>query len=267
MSSKKGKSKRGGPPPVADSTTMSFHQVITGTLTAGAVAIAGNPTGIGGRILVEADAWAHFRWRSLHFRLCRIGTVTSAQIAGWTGGIQDTAVGTLAQAAEILPSVVLQGTATVPTKWVKVRRDDLNGPFPWYKAIPGSADPTEEAPGNFFVTGTGTDGYYIEFKGVVQFKVGVAAGNTPEELALRKRLREIRIERERAFARENITRVFSNLRNKPLDARSLHAIPAAALSPASAPTASSVRDCGKTGCLLFGCQCNGGLGGSETAPP
>lgn len=191
----------------SDSIRLSVHQILTSALVAGVTGISANPTGVTGRVLTEADAWAHFRWRSFHFRLHRVGTVTSVQVASWVGGVQDANPSTIAQAAELLPSTVLAGTATVPSPWVRVGAVDRSGPFPWYKAIPGTADPTEEAPGLISIAGTGTETFFIEIRAVIEFKTGVAAGNTPEELALRARIREIRLERERALARNALIRV------------------------------------------------------------
>lgn len=200
---KKGGKRGGG----GDSTRIPFHQIVTNAFVAGLFGFSAHPTGVGGRILTEADAWAHFRWRRFSFRLLRVGTVTSAQAAGWVGGVQDTSPSTIAQVAELLPSTLLQGTSTVPSSWVHVRKVDLSGPFTWYKTLPGTADATEEAPAIISVVGTGTETFFLEIRGEIEFKTGVSTGNTPEELALRERLRQIRSERERAMAAASIQRL------------------------------------------------------------
>ncbi len=188
---------------------MPFHQASSAALAAGVGSITANPSSIGGRVAVEADCWTHFRFRSLRFRLIRVGTVTNYQTLSFVPGIQDTPPSTNAQNVELLSSVVLGGVDTRPTNWCSVPAKDLAGPFPWYKALPGTADSTEEAPGALVVTGSGTDVYLLELRGVIEFKGSIATANTPEELKLMAQLRELRRARAVTKSKEDLLRVLS----------------------------------------------------------
>jgi len=184
-----------------DSCEIPFHFLLAGTLVGATAQILVSPNAnISPRLLQEADAWAHFRFRTFAFRLHPLNAVTNLQVAGYVGGIQDTQPSTAATISELLPSCVLGGRTTRPSDWVRIPKIDLSGPLPWYKTIPGTADATEEAPGTIGLAGTGTDGYNIEFKGICQFKTAVATGNTP---MARKAIEIARQERlDAAFANE-----------------------------------------------------------------
>jgi len=185
-----GKGRRQG----KDMMIFPFHYFVSGALAAGTnyllVAPNGNMTPRG---VVEADAWQHYRMVRLSFRLHPNGTRTSAQAAGYIGGQPDTIPSTLGQIAELLPSTFLGLSTTVPTEWVNIPKLDLAGPIPWYKTIPGGADPTEESPGILAVAGTGTEVYMLEMRGVIEFKTSSATANTPLALNCRRQLREERL--------------------------------------------------------------------------
>jgi len=102
-------------------------------------------------------------------------------MAGYVGGVQDTIPATFLQLGELLPSCYLAAIVqSVPTDWVKVSASDLAGPLPWYKTVPGTADATEEAPGEVVILTSGlTDTYAIEYRGVFEFKTSVNSVNTP----------------------------------------------------------------------------------------
>jgi len=172
---------------------MPFHCLVSQSLTAGAYSFALQPSNnFSLRIGTEADAWAHFRMKSLSFRLLPQGNALTA--AGFVGGVQDSPPITVLTVAELLPSCLLQTTNTIPTEWVKVRKEELAGPFPWYKSIAGAADPTEEAPGIICVTGTGTATFLLEMRGIIEFKTAVATANTPLARDLRERVRAERLQ-------------------------------------------------------------------------
>lgn len=178
-----------------DSTRMPFHTLISTAETSGSASILGNPAGLGnsGRLLTEADGWAHFRLNKLKFRLHpQTGMAAQFTVAGWVGGVQDTPPATAGAITELIPSCVVAQDATVPTEWVNVPKVDLAGPFPWYKTVQGTADSTEEFPGQISIAGSGTDVFIIEIRGIIEFKVSVSTGNTPAELALRAKLRQER---------------------------------------------------------------------------
>jgi hypothetical protein len=138
--------------------------------------------------------------KALSFRLLKNATVNGPQVAGFLGGVQDNPPTSVAQLGEVIPSCYLGNLQTVNSEWIRVPKADLAGPFPWYKTIAGSADPTEESPGYIVVVGTGTDTFYVEFRGVFTFKVSLATANTPVALEARRKIREER--RLRAIAQE-----------------------------------------------------------------
>jgi len=191
----------------SDSIVLEFHSYLTGSLGAAGTVINANPTGITGPILTEADAWGLFKLLALEFRLIRSAAVATTQVGSYTATIQDTNPGTLTQGLQVIPTTVLAGAATEPSTWCRVSPQDLAGAFPWYKAIPGAADPTEETPGQIIVNGTTSDLYQIEIRGVCKFKGAVSGGNTPEELQARMVLRNCRVQREKETARRAIMRV------------------------------------------------------------
>lgn len=174
-----------------DSCIVPFHFVSSGALVAGSFVFLLNPAAFP-RVLAEADAWAHFRVRSLRFRLLPTSPITGAQVIGYVGGVQDTSPTTLVQVSELIPSAGKGVGQTVPTEWVVVPKMDLAGPFPWYKTVVGAADATEESPGLVTIAGTGTDAVISEYRGVFEFKTSVATANTPLALSLRKRIHEER---------------------------------------------------------------------------
>ncbi len=181
---------------------MPFHYVFTQTLVSGAYSFNLQPANFP-RVGTEADAWAHFRVKKLSFRLHRTALINGPQMGCYVGAVEDNTVATVASASEVLPSTFLSPVQVAPTEWVHVPKADLAGPFPWYKTISGTADPTEESPGQFAVVGTGTDTFYAEFRGTFEFKVSLATANTPAALKLRAEVREARarkyIESERAI--------------------------------------------------------------------
>jgi len=189
-----------------DSTVMPFHTYISVALVAGVTNITANPNGLGngGRLLTEADGWAHFRIRKLKFRLHPGSTRTGNQAVGFVGGIQDTPPATVSAVVDVIPSVILGTNATAPTEWIEVPQVDLSGPLPWYKGIAGTADSTEEAPGQILICGTATDGFTLEIRGSVEFKVSLSTANTPAAAAARAVVREERIRIEREKFRDSI---------------------------------------------------------------
>lgn len=177
-----------------DSGVYPFHTITITNLVAGALGILVQPSaGLSPRLLNEADNWAHFRVKTLMFRLHPLNAVTNLQVVGYVGGVQDTPPASVADVMQLLPSTPLGGRTTVASDWVRVPKADLAGPFPWYKTIPGAADPTEEAPGAIIVAGSTTDAFQLEIRGVVEFKTAVSATNTPLARELAGRIREERM--------------------------------------------------------------------------
>ena len=171
-----------------DSCIMPFHYVQQGTLSGGVSSFALCPSNFP-RPQTEADTWAHFRVKSLAFRLHPTSSSGNDQAIGYVGGVQDTNPSTIVQVGELLPSAFMDHVCTVPTEWVRPSKAELAGPLPWYKALPGSADPTEESPGTMIVVGTATQSFVAEYRGVFEFKTSVATANTPMALKLRESVR------------------------------------------------------------------------------
>jgi len=188
-----------------DSQVLEFHGLYAGSLTAGAAAISMNPVAASysSRVQAEADAWCHYRIKQLRFRLHPTPSTAGIQACGFVGGVQDTAPATVATVMELLPSAYMGVEQTVPTEWIRVSPSELAGPLPWYKAIAGAADSTEESPGLFCVAGTGTEAFAIELRGVFEFKTAAATANTPlgRQLITRRREERLAVERERERAR------------------------------------------------------------------
>lgn len=196
----------------SDSETCPFHVVTLLTLSAGGAYAANlNPTTMAStRLAAEADNWAHFRMRSLKFRIFpQSATPAPPCSVGFVGGVQDTAPATLGTVGELLPSAFMSGAQSVPSDWVSVRKNELAGPLPWYKTIPGTADATEEAPGVIVAGGTANGLIYLEMRGVVEFKTSVAPANTPAEVAMRAKLRAERVARVKQAEKEKLLAVLS----------------------------------------------------------
>lgn len=202
------KNKLGG----VDSTVVDFHTVFSGVFAASVFPIVANPAGLSrsGRLLTEADSFAHFRIDALKFRLHPGPTSnTGVQAAGFVGGVQDVLPATVATVGELIPSVCHSLNNFTPTEWVNVPKKDLAGPLPWYKSIAGGVDATEESPGFLCIVtdGGATDPFLIEIRGRVTFKTAVAAANTPASLQARLTLRDERVKAERAAAQSTLRQV------------------------------------------------------------
>jgi hypothetical protein len=194
-----------------DTCQVPFHSVINSALAAGVASFSGSPSsGISSRAGTEADAWCHYRILKLRFRVLPSAATPVQTSAGWVGGIQDTPPTTLAQIGELLPSTILGAGQTAPSEWITVPPNDLKGPLPWYKTIPGTADATEESPGALVIAGTGTNIYLLEVRGVYEFKTSVNTGNTPAELALRDKIRKERVQLHQDRERERLLRALSS---------------------------------------------------------
>ncbi len=189
----------------SDSEILPFHVVAQVALTAGAFSTPLSPTTISStRAASVADNWAHFRVRKFKFRVHVTPSSLAQQAVGYVGGVQDTLPSTFATICELIPACIMPTDQTVPSDWQTVPRCDLAGPLPWYKSIPGTADPTEEAPGYLVANGATTETVTIEMRGVFEFKTSVAPANTPAELALRARLRAERIASSKEAAQKRV---------------------------------------------------------------
>jgi hypothetical protein len=195
-----------------DHMVAPFHQVTTGTLSAGVAGINVRPNDgnfSATRLAVLADAYAHFRVRKLRFRLHPVVSVTASQAVGYVGGVQDTSPSTVSAVGELISSTPYGGDCSVPSSWVIPTKEELAGPFPWYKSIAGSADTTEEQPGQIIVAGNASDAFILEIEGVLEFKVSVSTANTPAQLKLLADLRELRQREADARTRFELLRALS----------------------------------------------------------
>lgn len=205
------KGRRGGGRP--DSVIIPFHYTNSTAFAAGIYQSFLIPA-LFPRVLAEADAWCHFRIRKLSFRLLPTSPSTVPQAVGYVGGVEDTPPATFVQVSELIPSTIKGVGQTTPSAWVHVPKIDLAGPFPWYKTIQGTADPTEESPGSIIAVGTGTEAVIIEFKGKFEFKTAVATANTPAALAARSALRRERIDHALSYERDRILKILATSGNK-----------------------------------------------------
>jgi hypothetical protein len=193
-----------------DSCLMPFRFIQVGPLVAGVFAMTANPNGLSPRALVEADTWTHFRLKSLRFRLHPVSnTSTTYATAVWVPGIQDTPPVTRATSSELLTAAVLGGIASVQSDWASVSKSELSGPLPWYKTIQGTADATEEAPGQLIVIGTATETFVLEIMGVFEFKGSIATANTPAAVKLREELRAFRLQQVNSREKDRIVSVLA----------------------------------------------------------
>lgn len=187
-----------------------------------------------GRASTVADSWALFRLKKLRFRImpvavtATVGSPPTYVAIGYVTSIPDTNPATFGQVTELTNSTLIAITATngsiaisdgqtMPSNWVEISGDDLHGPFPWYKSIPGTADATEEAPGQISVaydavaptSYTGT--FAIEVEGVVEFKGGVdiVQSGTSLDSELLAKVRADRIERARMVERTKILSILA----------------------------------------------------------
>lgn len=178
-----------------DSQTLPFHFFLASNFTSGSYTVLLRPGGdLAGRLSSEADAWQHFKVNKLSLRLHPATAITATQACGYIGGVPDTLPSTVSQVGELLPSALLGLRSTVPTEWVNVQRTDLAGPLPWYKTVPGTADPTEESPGVIAVVGTGSETFILEIRGVFEFKTACATSNTPVSVQYRNLVRTERMQ-------------------------------------------------------------------------
>ncbi len=175
--------------------TFPFHGTAIVSLSSGVGSFALSPAGMAAvgvsRPLAEADNWAHFRVRKLSFRVHK-GSISASTAVGFCGGVQDNVPATQLTILELLPSTLQETAYTVPSNWVHVEAKDLAGPLPWYKSVPGAADPTEEAPGIMALAGGTSDFPTVELVGVLEFKTPVAPVDTPVMRALRSEIRRAR---------------------------------------------------------------------------
>lgn len=200
---------------VKDSCLFPFHSVwAIGSVTATNLPLAPNST-LTPRGAIEADSWAHFRVLRFKFRVLSNSVVTNQMnlALGYIGGVQDTPPASASAVMELIPSVLYPATQTIPTRWVTVPKEDLVGPFPWYKTVLGTAGTTEEAPGYLAAVPsqyTGTNGtVYVEVYGLFEFKTSVATANTPVAIALRSRVREERVKTADDDERARIVKLLS----------------------------------------------------------
>jgi hypothetical protein len=223
MSRRSGSSNQ-NPNKLGDGCFMPFHHIQVLTLAATTGTINCNPTGLSSRALSEADNWAHFRLRRLKFRIHpqeKLPTAGTNEVSracvGYVGGMEDTAPATATDIMELLPSLYLAGYSTIPTKWMTISPKDLAGPLPWYKTIPGTADVTEESPGQlcYVLAGSGSvNSIVIEWSGIFEFKTSVSATNTPLSAKLREMIRDERRRAADEIERKKLQQVLTPVPSK-----------------------------------------------------
>jgi len=181
--------------------------------------------------LAIADAYVYFRYKKFMFRSHPANNTAMAM--GFVP-VVDGNPASVGQVMELLSSTFAEPSVTKPGEWVNVRKEELAGPFPWYKTVDGTPDVTEEYPGSVILRGTGADPFTIEFRCVVELKEGVATANTPQELELVRRRREMRV-----------AAVVNTQRKGLIEALKPVPVPAVAMTPPSQALMCAV--CGRTG--------------------
>ncbi len=195
-----------------DIVAVPIHFILQSTMTSGVANTTLSPTDLASastRLAALADEYAHYRIKSFRFRMHPITQVATDMAAGVVGGVQDTLPGTTFQILELIPSVYLGGDTTIPTEWAVVPKSDLSGPLPWYKAIRGAADVTEETPGYLCIAGTGSASFVVEVRAVYEFKTSVAPANTPSAISLRKQLLAERVQMVKEREKDQVLRLLS----------------------------------------------------------
>ena len=173
-----------------DTISVPFKAVVTAALSSG-VASLPLTGGMTGRLAAIADSYDEFRFTKLSFRIRHPAAMTSPgyQIAGYAAGITDTAP-TLPTIGEYLTSCLITSWESTYQPYAKVPAGVLAGMHPWYKTIAGSPEPSEEVQGTIYIAGTGTDVYFLEVAGEIQFRCSAPTGSTPLDRALAMRKRE-----------------------------------------------------------------------------
>ncbi len=149
-----------------------------------------------GRVATIADGFDLFKVTKLKYRLLPGSTITVSQSAAYYPGVTDTTPASVNAISQNPTMTYLALRQTVPSGWAEVPKADLHGYQTWYKTIAGSTDAGDEAPGNIYIAGTGTETFVIEIHGEFHFRGSTDTGSTPQE-----RLRRLQIrERERLLA-------------------------------------------------------------------
>ncbi len=184
---------------------MPFHAAYQSTLAAGVSSFNLSPSLIVHTGIASiADAFELYRVTKLSYRLVRTATLTGSQSAAFYPDITDTPPNTLDQNGENINSTLLGLNHTVPSDWVTINPSSMTA-AKWYKTIQGTMDSWDEIQGIIYVTGSGTDAFLLEVRGLYEFKGQADPGNTPE---MREKRRLARLEFQR-------TKLLSILASKP----------------------------------------------------
>jgi hypothetical protein len=215
--------KRGGKQ--KESVATEFHFIVQQAMVAGVLNFPVSPSGFASqstRAAAMADEYAHFRVNRLRFRLHPSSTGNAAAMAaGYVGGVQDTPPATIGAVMELIPATYLSmtnsayATATTPSDWVQVPQKDLRGPFPWYKALNGTSDATEEAPGLIVIAGSTTNIVVLEARVELEFKTAVAPANTPLAIQARLVARSEKLSRAMLAERQVLSRILTGAATDP----------------------------------------------------
>jgi len=184
-----------------------FHFYGTIVLAGGVATLQVRPDLFGSGLLSISDAYQNFRVPRLAFR---IFANAAPAAAGVVTGDPNTAPNSLASIMELMDAVVHQSTLeTVWSRWVRVDKKVLAGPFPWYHTRAGTFDPTESIPALMCFAGTGTDNIQLEVIGLMEFKDICATADTPAAVELRRRARELVTQAGREKDRAQLIHVLS----------------------------------------------------------
>ncbi len=173
-------------------TKVCFHANYLGTLAAGVGSFNLSPSLIPHTAIASmADAFELYRVTKLSWRLHRVSSTN--QSAAFYPDITDTPPNTLDQAGENITASLLSSSQTVPSDWSTVNPSSMTA-LKWFKTIQGTMDSFDEIQGIIYVTGSTTESFLLEVKGVYEFKGQADPGNTPE---MREKRRLARLDRQR----------------------------------------------------------------------
>jgi hypothetical protein len=160
------------------------------------------------RPLQEADGWGYFRVDDFKFRLKPLEGGGGSHVFAAFSPIQDSLPATTS-IGELMNCISLTPIMTMPTEWCSVRKTDLRGLFPWYKAVNGTFDTTEEAPGILRLLGpaAATDQIVVEAYCTMTFKTGISAANTPKVFELTRQKHRLLVEEAKEKERVQFMRV------------------------------------------------------------
>jgi len=146
-----------------------FHKQTSVALTAGTAQFAVSPAGgVLGATNDLANAFNQYRIEELKFRIipfAAAGIQTAAYYPETT-----VAVTTAGGNSECIDSCLISQLYSVPSEWCVVPKHRLRGQLDWYKCVADASAGEFENQGVFVVTGTTTEVFVLEVRGVIALR-------------------------------------------------------------------------------------------------